>query len=237
MSLSSQQNTLPEDAPHVLIVDDDRRIRTLLQNYLSDQGFRVSTADSAAEARRHVEGLSFDLIVLDVMMPGETGFELTQYLRCTFKMPILLLTARDEPKYRIEGLELGADDYLTKPFEPKELLLRISNILKRVQAEKALQPNEVNFGSCVFNIERGELRCADELVHLTSREKDLLRLFAANPGDVFSRLDLAEPGAMGGERSVDVLINRLRRKIRDNSKTPLYLQTVRGAGYVLYPDS
>jgi two-component system, OmpR family, phosphate regulon response regulator OmpR len=223
-----------DDAPHILVVDDDRRIRELLKRYLSDNGFRVTTAEHAAEARARLEGLSFDLIVLDVMMPGESGLDLTRDLRKTSAVPILMLTARGEASDRIDGLERGVDDYLAKPFEPRELLLRIGTILRRAQAPGRQKHDEILLGPCRFNVTRGELWNGDIQVRLTTREIQLMRIFAANPGKPLSRLDLCDNEA--AERSIDVQINRLRRKIESDPKNPLYLQTVRGEGYALMPD-
>jgi len=223
-----------EDTPHILIVDDDRRIRELLKKYLSDHGFRISTAENAAEARSRLNGLTYDLIVLDVMMPGETGLELTQSLRETSTVPILLLTARAETEHRIEGLERGADDYLPKPFEPRELLLRIGTILRRTTSPGA-DKKELRFGPCRFDKERGELWCEGSMVRLTDREVQMLHLFTDRPNETLSRVLLLNDEA-GTERAIDVQINRLRRKIELDPKNPIYLQTVRGLGYVLKPD-
>lgn len=225
---------LPDDAPHILIVDDDRRIRELLQRYLSDSGYRVTTAEHAAEARARLEGISFDLLVLDVMMPGESGLDLTRDLRRTSNIPILMLTARGEASDRIDGLERGVDDYLAKPFEPRELLLRIGTILRRAQAPGSRKHDEISLGPCRFNITRGELWNGDRQIRLTTREVQLMRIFAANAGKPLSRLDLCDNEA--AERSIDVQINRLRRKLEADPKNPLYLQTVRGEGYALMPD-
>lgn len=222
-----------DDAPHILVVDDDRRIRELLKKYLSDHGNRVTTACDAAEARSHLRGLAFDLIVLDVMMPGETGLELATSLRRTSTVPILLLTARAEPDDRIEGLEIGVDDFLAKPFEPKELLLRMENILRRQTGSIAL--TEIYIGIHAFQIDKGELSCEGVPVKLTSRERDLLRLFAQAPGRTFGRDELAQTGD-NNTRSVDVQINRLRRKIEPDPKHPVHLLTIRGAGYALFCD-
>ena len=222
-----------DDAPHILVVDDDRRIRELLKKYLADHGNRVTTAGDAAEARARLRGLAFDLIILDVMMPGETGLELAASLRRTSIVPILMLTARAEPVDRIEGLEIGVDDYLAKPFEPKELLLRMENILRR-QGRPDTAP-EILIGTHSFQIEKGELCRDGDIVKLTSRERDLLRLFAQAPGRTFSRHELAQSGD-SNTRSVDVQINRLRRKIEPDPKHPVHLLTVRGAGYALFCD-
>jgi two-component system phosphate regulon response regulator OmpR len=224
---------LADDAPHLLVVDDDRRIRVLLSRFLLTEGYRVTTAESAAEARAKLGSLTFDLLVLDVMMPGETGFDLAQSIRGSSAVPILMLTARDEAENRIKGLELGADDYLSKPFEPRELSLRIANILKRARAEAALPMEAVRFGQFVFHIERGELRNGDETVHLTDRERDMLRLLAEQPGETVARLTLAGNGGSASERAVDVQINRLRRKIERDPANPMIVQTVRGIGYRL----
>ncbi len=225
---------LPDDAPHLLVVDDDRRIRDLLSRYLQREGYRVTTAQNAADARAKLDGLSFDLLVLDVMMPGETGFEFAKALRKTSQVPILMLTARTEKESRIAGLEIGADDYVAKPFEARELSLRIANILKRTQPAAPPPPAEsVRFGPFVFHMSRGELRRGDELIHLTDREKDILRLLAARPGETVQRLTLAGTGAAAGERAVDVQVNRLRRKIEIDPANPLFVQTVRGIGYRL----
>ena len=225
---------LPDDAPHLLVVDDDRRIRDLLSRFLSNEGYRITTAETAADARAKLKGLSFDLIVLDVMMPGETGFEFAKSLREISTVPILMLTARDAAESRIKGLEMGADDYLSKPFEPRELSLRIANILKRAQPIAAPPAAEqVGFGPFVFHIGRGELRKGDEGIRLTDREREMLRILAASPGETVSRMALAGNGGAVSERAVDVQVNRLRRKIERNPADPLFVQTVRGIGYRL----
>lgn len=222
-----------DDAPHLLVVDDDRRIRHLLSRYLQTEGYRVTTADDAADARAKLAGLSFDLLILDVMMPGESGFDLAKSIRATSTVPILMLTARAETENRIAGLKLGADDYVPKPFEPRELSLRIANILKRALPAEASPPESIRFGPFVFHIARGELRRGEEVLHLTDREREILRLLSACPGDTVPRLALAGDGASAGERAVDVQVNRLRRKIEKNPANPLILQTVRGIGYRL----
>jgi len=225
--------TPADDAPHLLVVDDDRRIRVLLSRFLLGEGYRVTTAESAAEARAKLGSLTFDLLVLDVMMPGETGFDLARSIRSSSSVPILMLTARDETENRIKGLEIGADDYLAKPFEPRELSLRIANILKRARAEQGTPIETVRFAQFVFHLERGELRCGDEVVHLTDRERDMLRLLAEHAGETVPRLALAGNGGSASERAVDVQINRLRRKIERDPANPLIVQTVRGVGYRL----
>jgi two-component system phosphate regulon response regulator OmpR len=224
---------LPDDAPHLLIVDDDRGIRDLLSRFLTREGYRVTTANTAAEARAKLGGLRFDLLILDVMMPGETGFDLVKSIRHSSAVPILMLTARDEKENRITGLELGADDYVAKPFEPRELSLRIANILKRASPPPAPAVESVRFGPFVFHLGRGELRRGEEAIHLTDRERDMLRLLATAPGETVPRLALAGNGASPGERAVDVQVNRLRRKIEADPANPLFVQTVRGIGYRL----
>lgn len=221
---------------HVLVVDDDRRIRTLLQKFLMENGFRVTAAESAEEARDYLRGLEFDMLVLDIMMPGEDGLSLTRSLRALSDVPILLLTARSDIDDRIEGLEAGADDYLPKPFEPRELVLRISSILKRAHQPLPDVKTEVKMGPCRYTLDRGELWREDKLIKLTTAENTLLRFFAENPRETFSRLDLCERTGVGQERSIDVQITRLRRKIETDPKMPIYLQTVRGIGYTLVPD-
>jgi two-component system phosphate regulon response regulator OmpR len=222
--------------PHLLVVDDDTRIRTLLQRFLSENGYRVSVARDAAEARQLLESLAFDFIILDVMMPGEDGFSLTKAIRARSGVPILLLTARGESADRIEGLERGADDYLPKPFEPRELLLRVATILRRASRPAVPQKNIVQLGVCRFDPERGELTREGKPVKLTSAELQLLRLLSANPGQTFTRSELSQQMGAVLERTVDVQITRLRRKIEVDPRLPLYLQTVRGIGYVLVPD-
>jgi two-component system phosphate regulon response regulator OmpR len=225
---------LADDAPHLLVVDDDRRIRDLLLRFLKSEGYRVTTAVSAADARAKLKGLSFDLLVLDVMMPGETGFDFVKALRNTSQVPILMLTARDAAESRIQGLEIGADDYLSKPFEPRELSLRIANILKRAQPMALpLALESVRFGPFIYHLEHGELRQGNEIIRLTDREREMLRILAMTPGETISRLALAGNGNTFGERAVDVQVNRLRRKIEHNPANPLFLQTVRGIGYRL----
>jgi two-component system, OmpR family, phosphate regulon response regulator OmpR len=225
--------TLADDAPHLLVVDDDRRIRDLLSRFLAEEGYRVSTAETAKEARAKLNGLAFDLLILDVMMPGENGFDLAKSIRGTSDVPILMLTARDAAESRIKGLEMGADDYLSKPFEPRELSLRIANILKRAQPAAVAPAESVSFGPFVFHIARGELRRGEDVIRLTDRERDMLRVLAATPGETVARLALAGNGGTVSERAVDVQVNRLRRKIERNPTNPLFVQTVRGMGYRL----
>jgi len=225
--------TLPDDAPHLLVVDDDRRIRDLLSRFLAGEGYRVSTAEPAADARSRLKGLSFDLLILDVMMPGESGFDLAKAIRGDSNVPILMLTARDAAESRIKGLEMGADDYLSKPFEPRELSLRIANILKRAQPAAPQPVESVRFGPFVYHLARGELRKGDEIIRLTDREREMLRVLAGSPGETVTRLSLAGNGGSVSERAVDVQVNRLRRKIELNPANPLFVQTVRGIGYRL----
>jgi two-component system, OmpR family, phosphate regulon response regulator OmpR len=224
---------LADDAPHLLVVDDDRRIRDLLSRFLLAEGYRVTTADTAADARAKLLGLRFDLLILDVMMPGETGFSLARDLRTSSNVPIIMLTARAEAQSRIEGLAIGADDYLGKPFEPKELALRIASILRRTRSAAIPPVESVRFGDFKFHLARAELKRGEEIIRLTDRERDMLRLLAATPGETVPRQALAGPGGSTGERAVDVQINRLRRKIERDSANPLFVQTVRGVGYRL----
>ena len=229
---------IDENTPHILIIDDDTRIRELLRKYLSDNGYRTSTAENAQQAQKKMQLFEFDLLVLDVMMPGITGLEFTEKLRKDENtVPILLLTARAEVEHRIEGLGVGADDYLPKPFEPKELLLRIQNILRRSIVDETLiePPEEVQFGDFTFRYARGELMQNDRRVTLTTREIEVLRCLTSEPGRIVSRTELAD-GEDISERAIDVQVNRLRRKIEANPRDPIYLQTVRGSGYVLRTD-
>ena len=222
------------DEPHILVVDDDSRLRELLRRYLNENDFVVSVASDAAEARRILTGIAFDLIVLDVMMPGEDGLSLTQSIRNTSTTPVLLLTARGDVEDRIAGLERGADDYLVKPFEPRELLLRISTILRRREAKEQIA--RIQLGDCTFDIDRGELWCRDELVRLTSIEEELLRTLARRAGETVSREDLIKLSSIDGNaRTVDVQVTRLRRKIEPNPRAPRFLHAIRGRGYMLRP--
>ncbi|MBF0165909.1 MAG: response regulator transcription factor [Magnetococcales bacterium] len=225
------------DAPHILVVDDDTRLRDLLRKFLSDNGFTVTTAADAAEARQRLAAFEFDLIILDVMMPGESGLDLTRSLRQTDDVAILLLTAMDTTENRIDGLERGADDYLTKPFEPRELLLRVNNILRRLPRRPSDPHTELRFGICVYDVLRGELVRGTEPIHLTSGEAALLKIFASRPGKTFTREDLCnQADSEINPRTVDVQITRLRKKIEDDPSLPRYLQTVRGRGYLLRID-
>ncbi len=223
--------------PHILVVDDDTRLREVLQRYLSEQGFRVTTANEAADARARLAGIAFDLLVLDIMMPGETGLEMMPWLRKNKRVPVLLLTAMDETEDRIAGLESGADDYLAKPFEPRELVLRINAILRRTQEPAEPVRGEVNFGGFCFDLAREELRKGKKFVRLTAVEASLLKSLARQPGVPVSRETLTSESPMiGNTRAIDVQVTRLRRKIETDPKFPRYLQAVRGVGYVLVPD-
>jgi two-component system phosphate regulon response regulator OmpR len=226
---------LGEEPAHILVVDDDDRIRALLKRFLSETGSRATVAPDAKTARALLASVDFDLLIVDVMMPGLSGFELTEKVRAASNVPILLLTARGLPEDRIEGLERGADDYLAKPFEPRELLLRVSSLLRRARP-LARERQTLRFGGCTFATGRGELRRGDTLVRLTSGELALLRALAQKPGEAISRAALAEQTSAATERSVDVQVTRLRKKIEDDPRAPIYLQTVRGVGYALMPD-
>ena len=230
-----------DDAMHLLIVDDDRRIRQLLTRFLQGKGFRVTAAESAEDAYARMLGLHFDLIILDVMMPGQSGYEFAARIRAEnsplAEAPILMLTARAETEDRVRGLEAGADDYLPKPFDPRELALRVASILRRsaprLPARGAPGQNAVRFGDFSFDPDRGELRQDDEVIRITERERDMLRILVENPGETVSREALGGGGGAANERTVDVQVNRLRRKIEADPANPLHLQTVRGLGYKL----
>ena len=231
---------IPDHAPHVLVVDDDRRLRDLLARFLTEAGYRVTTAASAAEARAKAESFLFDALVLDVMMPGETGFDYARSLRQASQVPILMLTARSDAADRVTGLEIGADDYLSKPFEPRELLLRLGNILKRTVPAAGLTngdvPDVIHFGPFSYRFDRGELRREDDIVRITEREREILTLLGSRAGDNVPREELSGNGVAANERTVDVQINRLRRKIEVDPANPIFLQTVRGIGYRLVVD-
>jgi two-component system phosphate regulon response regulator OmpR len=221
--------------PHILVVDDDRRLRDLLQKYLSENSFRVTTAGDAAAARAKLAGVRFDLLVLDVMMPGEDGVSLTASLRRESDVPILLLTARGEVADRISGLEAGADDYLPKPFEPRELVLRIGTILRRAPPRQG--PPTVRFGDWTYDLAREELRRGNDAVRLTAAEASLLRALAERAGAAMTREELIAKSQVGGSaRTVDVQVTRLRRKIEPDPRFPRYIVTQRGSGYMLLPD-
>ena len=233
IKIIKREKKVSEITYNLLVVDDDERIRNLLSQYLIKEGFIVSTASGAEEARKKIQLIKFDLIILDIMMPGDDGLTLTKEIRNNSDIPIILLTAKSGTDSKIEGLEIGADDYLTKPFNPKELLLRVLSILKRSKSEENID-NEIFFGDYTLNIEKRELTKSKDRVYLTDREMNLLIALAKSPGQPLNREKLAgidEPG-----RSVDVGINRLRRKIEKDPRMPLWLQTVRGEGYILRPD-
>jgi len=231
---------IPDHAPHVLVVDDDRRLRDLLARFLSENGYRVTTAASAAEARAKTENFVFDALVLDVMMPGENGFDYARKVREASQVPILMLTARADPADRVTGLEIGADDYLPKPFEPRELILRLGNILKRTTPSlptgEAVAPEIIHFGPFTFRFDRGELRRDAEIIRITEREREILTILGHRAGGHVAREELAGGGNGANERTVDVQINRLRRKIEVDPANPVFLQTVRGIGYRLVID-
>ena len=221
---------------HILVVDDDDRIRDLTRRFLSNLGYHVTAANGGVTAKKLLEQLLFDLIVLDVMMPQVDGFELLEHLRQTDKTtPVIMLTARGETTDRIEGLKLGADDYLTKPFEPEELALRIAAVLRRVVVEEPVE--EIEMSGLIFNLAREELKDGDKLVRLTDGETQLLKILAENAGEPVSRETLANGTSAGADRSVDVQIPRLRRKIEPDPKEPIHIQTVRSIGYRLMPDA
>jgi two-component system, OmpR family, phosphate regulon response regulator OmpR len=231
----------PATKPHILVVDDDDRLRDLLRRFLAEQDFVVATANNAADARHKLKHLAFDLMVLDVMMPGESGLDLTKNLRATSggvqQLPVLLLTARGEASDRISGLEVGADDYLPKPFEPRELLLRINAILRRVP-KPVVAPRALKLGQWQYDMTRDELQSNEETIRLTDMEASLMRILAAEPGVAMSREQLAERSkAAVNDRTIDVQVTRLRRKIEVDAKNPRYLVTVRGEGYMLLPDA
>jgi two-component system phosphate regulon response regulator OmpR len=234
MSEPDLARTAPDDdAPHLLVVDDDTRIRTLLRQFLQENGFRVTVAGTAEEARRHLDGLDFDLIILDVMMPGETGVELTRSLRASKTVPILMLTALSETDSRIAGLEAGADDYLSKPFDPRELILRVTSILRRGAPPTVPKVEQLVFGPYTFQIARRELKRGGEVIKLTDREQEILAIFAMRAGDTIPRHELVADESDVSERTIDVQINRLRRKIERDPANPVWLRTVRGIGYRL----
>ncbi len=234
-STKTNSKQLADDAPHILVVDDDQKIRALLARYLFENGFRVTTAAESKAAEAAMRGLSFDLILLDWMMPGKQGITLARELKEHSDVPICMLTARSDVGDRVEGLEAGVDDYISKPFEPRELLLRVRNIIRR-DTQNVSSNDEIRLGPFVFHLTRGELKRGEESIKLTERERDLLRLFASRPGSPIPRHELSNDDATGNERAIDVQINRLRRKIETDPSNPIYLQTVRGKGYILHTD-
>ena len=238
--MSAEAGGIPNHQAHVLLVDDDERIRTLLQKFLVRNGYLTTAARDAAHARRLLAGLDFDIAILDVMMPGDNGYILCSEIRETRDMPILMLTAKSETSDRITGLEAGADDYLPKPFEPRELLLRLKAILRRAPSSGGALPKVLQLGPIRYDLERGEMWQGQEPIRLTATETSLMRIFAASPHEAVSRTTLVEKlgrdGNQTNERAVDVQITRLRRKLEADPKQPRYLQTVRGEGYMLAPD-
>ena len=217
---------------HILVVDDDNRIRELVKEYLEENQFLVTTAKNAEDAKKKLEILKFDILVLDIMMPGESGLTLTKEVKKNNYTPIILLTAKGETKDRIEGLELGADDYLGKPFEPKELLLRIKNILNKTKTD--ILPNEIHIGNTLINLKKLNIKLNNKIKKINTQEKKILENMLRSPGEVFSRNDIGKIISIPKERTIDVMITRLRQKIESNPKNPKYLQTIRGSGYVLW---
>jgi len=217
---------------HILVVDDDDRIRDLIKQYLEENNFLVTSAKDALDAKKKLEILKFDILVLDIMMPGESGLSLTKEIKQKNSTPIILLTAKGETQDRIKGLELGADDYLGKPFEAKELLLRIKNILHKVQ--KPILPHEIYIGSTMINLKKLEIKINNKVKKINPQEKKVLEKMLESPGKIFSRNDIGKIINILKERTIDVMITRLRQKIESNPKNPKYLQTIRGAGYVLW---
>ena len=217
---------------HILVVDDDDRIRNLLKEYLSDNNYIVSTAENSEQAKNKLYLLKFDIIILDVMMPGQNGYDLTKEIKKKLKVPIILLTAKGEVENRIKGLELGADDYIGKPFEPKELLLRIENIIKK---KNEINLNtKYNVGSAEIDLNKMTINLKNELIKINNSEKKVLIEMLANPGKTYSREEIGAILDISQERSIDVMITRLRQKLEINPKNPKYLQTIRGSGYVLW---
>jgi len=219
-------------ASHILVVDDDDRIRDLVKQYLEENHFLVTTAKDALDAKKKLEIIKFDILVLDIMMPGESGLSLTKEIKKNNPTPIILLTAKDEAQDRIEGLEFGADDYLGKPFEAKELLLRIKNILNKTR--KSVLPEEINVGNTIINLKKLSIKMNNQTIKINPQEKKILEKMLEYPGKVFSRDDIGKIINISKERTIDVMITRLRQKIEINSKEPKYLQTIRGSGYVLW---
>ena len=217
---------------HILVVDDDNRIRELVKEYLEENKFLVTTAKNVEDAKKKLEILKFDILVLDIMMPGESGLTLTKEVKKNNHTPIILLTAKGETKDRIEGLELGADDYLGKPFEPKELLLRIKNILNKTKTD--ILPNEIHIGNTLINLKKLNIKLNNKIKKINTQEKKILENMLGSPGEVFSRNDIGKIINISKERTIDVMITRLRQKIESNPKNPKYLQTIRGSGYVLW---
>jgi len=221
-----------KNAFHILVVDDDDRIRELVKQYLKENNFLVTTAKDALDARKKLEIVKFDILILDIMMPGESGLSLTKDVKKNNPTPIILLTAKGETQDRIEGLELGADDYLGKPFEPKELLLRIKNILNKIQ--KPILPDKIYVGDVLINLKKLYIKINDKIIKINPQEKKVLEKMIESPGKVFSRDNIGKIINISKERTIDVMITRLRQKIESQPKNPKYLQTIRGSGYVLW---
>jgi two-component system phosphate regulon response regulator OmpR len=217
---------------HILVVDDDDRIRELVKQYLEENNFLVTSAKDALDARKKLEIVKFDILILDIMMPGESGLALTKEVKKKDSTPIILLTAKGETQDRIKGLELGADDYLGKPFEPKELLLRIKNILYKIQ--KPILADEIYIGNTIVNLKKLEIKINNKIKKINPQEKKVLEKMLESPGKIFSRDNIGKIINISKERTIDVMITRLRQKIESNSKNPKYLQTIRGSGYVLW---
>ena len=219
---------------HILVVDDDNRIRELVKEYLEENEFIISTAENSEEAKKKIEIIKFDMLIVDIMMPGESGLSLTKDIKKNSSVPIILLTAKGEPHDRIEGLEIGADDYLGKPFEPKELLLRIKNILNKTK--KNILPNEIYIGKTLVNLKKLNIKFDNKIRKINPQEKKILEKMLEFPGKIFTRSDIGKITNLSKERTIDVMITRLRQKIELNPKNPKYLQTIRGSGYVLWID-
>jgi len=217
---------------HILVVDDDDRIRELVKQYLEENNFIVSTAVDSSDAKKKLKIIKFDILILDIMMPGESGLSLTKEIKKNDSTPIILLTAMGEIKDRVQGLELGADDYLGKPFEPRELLLRIKNILNKVK--KPILPEEIYIGKAIINLKKLDIKINDKTIKINPQEKNILKKMLEFPGEVFTRDDIGKIINVSKERTIDVMITRLRQKIESNPKNPKYLQTIRGSGYVLW---
>ena len=220
------------NAFHILLVDDDNRIRELVKQYLEENNFVVTTAIDAFDAKKKLDIIKFDILILDIMMPGKSGLSLTEEIKKTNPTPVILLTAKGEAADRIKGLEIGADDYLGKPFEPKELLLRIQNILSKT--EKPILPNEIYIGNSVINLKKLQIKTDRKIVKINPQEKKILEKMLVVPGKIFSRNDIGKIINISKERTIDVMITRLRQKIETNPKNPKYLQTIRGSGYALW---
>ena len=219
---------------HILAVDDDNRIRELVKEYLEENNFFVTTAKDVMDAKKKLQIIKFDILVLDIMMPGESGLDLTKYVKKQNPTPIILLTAKGESQNRIEGLELGADDYLGKPFEPKELLLRIKNILNKTK--KPTLSEEIHIGDALINFKKSNIKIKNQMKKINPQEKKILEKMLSQPGKIFSRDDIGKIINISKERTIDVMITRLRQKVESNPKNPKYLQTIRGSGYVLWID-